>query len=144
MGDLRVSRWRKYGKDRLYVNDEAGLRIGWVDLLTGDATIEQPALTAAFRAAVAAHHAGAATDVVDSVDTAAPPLPAVPSPRTSPEPVWVDLAGNRPGQGVRELADAELAAIAAFKRSSRRLLAEQVAEIYGHPRRSTTWTRKVP
>jgi hypothetical protein len=35
MGDLQVLRWRKYGKDRLYVNDEAGLRIGWVDLLTG-------------------------------------------------------------------------------------------------------------
>jgi len=111
MGDLRVLRWRKYGKDRLYVNDEAGLRIGWVDLLTGDATIEQPAQIDAFRAAVAAHHAEAATEVADSVDTAAPPLPAVPSPRPSAEPAWVDLASNRPGQGVRELADAELAAM---------------------------------
>jgi hypothetical protein len=111
MGDLQVVRWRKYGKDRLYVNDEAGLRIGWVDLLTGDATIEQPAQTDAFRAAVAAHHAEAAADVADSVDTAAKPLPAVPSPRPSAEPAWVDLAGNRPGQGVRELADAELAAM---------------------------------
>jgi hypothetical protein len=42
MGDLQVLRWRKYGKDRLYVNDEAGQRIGWVDLLTGQVTIEQP------------------------------------------------------------------------------------------------------
>ena len=111
MGDLQVSRWRKYGKDPLYVNDEAGLRIGWVDLLTGDATIEQPAQSDAFRAAVAAHHGGTATDVADSRPTAAPPHPAVPLPRSKPEPAWVDLAGNRPGQGVRELADAELAAM---------------------------------
>ncbi len=111
MGALQVVRWRKYGKDRLYVNDEAGLRIGWVDLLTGQVTIENRELTDAFHAVVAAHRAGAATDVADSVATMAPPLPTLPSPRPSPEPAWVDLATNRPGQGVRELADAELAAM---------------------------------
>jgi hypothetical protein len=97
MGDLQVVRWRKYGKDRLYVNDEAGLRIGWVDLLTGDATIEQPAQSDAFRAAVAAHHGGTASDVADSRPTAAPPHPAVPSPRPSVEPAWRTLLAI--GQG---------------------------------------------
>ncbi|MEP6762351.1 MAG: nuclease-related domain-containing protein [Sporichthyaceae bacterium] len=94
MGDLQVVRWRKYGKDRLYVNDQDGLRIGWVDLLTGQVTIEKSEQTDAFNAVVAAHH-----------------RPSVPSPRPSQEPAWVDLASNRPGQGVRELAEAELAAM---------------------------------
>jgi hypothetical protein len=111
MGDLQVVHWRKYGKDRLYVNDPAGQRVGWVDLLTGQVTIEKPEQTDAFRAAVAAHHAGAATGVADSADTPSPPCPAVPLPRSRPEPAWVDLAGNRPGQGVRQLAEAELAAM---------------------------------
>ena len=59
MRDLQVLRWRKYGKDRLYVNDEAGQRVGWVDLLTAQVKIEQPEQADAFNAAVAAHHAGA-------------------------------------------------------------------------------------
>ena len=35
MGDIRVTRWRRYGHDRLYVNSEQGEQLGWHDLSTG-------------------------------------------------------------------------------------------------------------
>ena len=35
MGDVRVTRWRRYGHDRLYVNSEQGEQLGWHDLTTG-------------------------------------------------------------------------------------------------------------
>jgi hypothetical protein len=50
--NLSVTRWRKHGKDRLYVNDEAGVRVGWVDLVSGNVTVERPELRAPFDAAV--------------------------------------------------------------------------------------------
>lgn len=33
VGKLVVKRWRRYGKDRLYVNTDDGRRVGWVDLV---------------------------------------------------------------------------------------------------------------
>ena len=33
---LRVSRWKRYGKDRLYVNDEHGATLGYVDLQSNE------------------------------------------------------------------------------------------------------------
>ena len=39
MADLQVTRWKRYGKDRLYVKDAAGAELGWVNLLTGERTI---------------------------------------------------------------------------------------------------------
>jgi len=52
MGDLHVARWRRYGKDRLYVNDDGGARVGWVDLLAGTHQLERAELRDPFRAAV--------------------------------------------------------------------------------------------
>ena len=53
MADLVVTRWRKYGKDRLYVNlVDSDRRVGWLDLQTGEVTIERPELAANFAAAV--------------------------------------------------------------------------------------------
>ncbi len=34
MTELKVRRWRRYGKDRLYVHGADGVRVGWVDLPT--------------------------------------------------------------------------------------------------------------
>jgi len=110
MGELRVTRWRRYGKDRLYVNNEAGQRVGWVDLLTGHVTIDQPELASAFHAALAAHQSDGPTRVAGP-GPIAQPGPPVPSPRPSAEPTWVDLSSNRPGQGIRQLAETELAAM---------------------------------
>ncbi|MEO6509499.1 MAG: hypothetical protein ABIO16_00805, partial [Nocardioides sp.] len=41
-GTLVVSRWRRYGQDRLYAVTSAGTRIGWWDLQTDEAHPESP------------------------------------------------------------------------------------------------------
>ena len=47
-----VTRWRRYGKDRLYVTDASGARVGWWDLLTEESHPETSELEAALQAAV--------------------------------------------------------------------------------------------
>lgn len=42
MEGVRVTRWRKYGKDRLYVADAAGGSLGWFDLVTESAHPASP------------------------------------------------------------------------------------------------------
>ena len=39
MDTLTVKRWRRFGKDRLYVNLPDGDRVGWLDLQTGQSTL---------------------------------------------------------------------------------------------------------
>ncbi len=39
MGDTEINRWRRYGKDRLYVNSD-GVRLGWHDLVSGETVVE--------------------------------------------------------------------------------------------------------
>src|SRR5665213_1156514 len=104
MTEIQVSRWRRYGKDRLYVNGADGVRIGWVDNLSGERVIERPELTAAFEAALANEGLPASPVQVEAAPV--PPAPSPASPRRA-EPVWVDLAGNRPGQAAREQAIAQ-------------------------------------
>jgi hypothetical protein len=53
MGEPQVSRWRRYGKDRLYVNADTGERIGWVDLVTGTQALEDASGAEEFQIAVA-------------------------------------------------------------------------------------------
>ncbi len=48
---LTAPRWRKYGKDRLYVSDHTGERVGWADLLTRATTVEEPELATEFHEA---------------------------------------------------------------------------------------------
>jgi hypothetical protein len=131
---LTATRWRRYGKDRLYVNDASGARVGWVDLLTGERHLEDPMRAAAFEAAVSGHlptepttqDEDSAPD--DSTAEAAIPGPSnpAPAPEEAPapadlrspegdasaepgEPMWEDLALRRPGQAAREKALEELA-----------------------------------
>jgi len=127
-----VDRWTRYGKDRLYVSTEDGQRVGWLDLMTGMATVEMPECADAFHEAVRAHQArlmvskGTSTPSTSDVSAealAAPPPSASEEPPPSPsrltpfvrhvaevvEPAWTDLALNRPGQGVRAEAEALLA-----------------------------------
>jgi hypothetical protein len=53
VSDVIVTRWRRYGKDRLYVTDADSGKLGWHDLLTGMTEITTPALADAVHAAVA-------------------------------------------------------------------------------------------
>lgn len=129
-----VTRWRRYGKDRLYVTDAAGVKIGWFDLLTDQAHPDGPErlkeLTAAVQTwqATASQDAGTAAGALQEpvenrvlpVAMAAPvrvALPALPhrddttvppaDPRTTsagPDAEWNDLAGRRAGALAREQA----------------------------------------
>ncbi|WP_198940518.1 nuclease-related domain-containing protein [Micromonospora sp. CB01531] len=40
---LTVTRWRRYGKDRLYVSTVDGVRVGWHDLVSGEMHVEATA-----------------------------------------------------------------------------------------------------
>jgi len=110
---LVVSRWTKYGKDRLYVSTADGVRVGWQDLRTGLVTVERPDLAELLNEALATHSAfvGEPDQPPAHLDKGA----ALPPPETAtPDTVgasWDDLARNRPGQGVRTQADAALAAM---------------------------------
>lgn len=57
MSELTVKRWRRYGKDRLYVNLPDGSRVGWYDLQTEKATLELEHLREAFDKALQSHGA---------------------------------------------------------------------------------------
>lgn len=114
MESLTVTRWAKYGHERLYVATPDGEKVGWVDLKTGQSVIDRPELAAEFHAAAAAHIPGyLAPEPAEPAPSTAPEpsalLRAPAAPLSAPEPDWVDLAGNRPGQAAREQAEARLA-----------------------------------
>jgi hypothetical protein len=103
MTEVQVSRWRRYGKDRLYVNGADGVRIGWLDNLSGERVLERPEFADAFKAALAKEGLPASQELVGAPRPTAP----IPAPTRRSEPIWVDLADNRPGQTLRALASAE-------------------------------------
>jgi hypothetical protein len=98
MGELQVSRWSRYGKDRLYVSTASGERIGWVDLTSGTRTLELASAAEAFQVAVArfctAHGlpqpSGSAPAVVppprSDLSETAVPASALPRPAEVPAP----------------------------------------------------------
>lgn len=154
---MTVTRWKKYGHERLYVSTENGQRVGWIDLKTGATTLEHPELALPFDAAIASFLAGdpvAAVPPPPAADAAspaidlstlppplarqtAPPPPPAPGlndpPPVSTEPTWVDLAANRPGQGIRAEAEAERAAN--WERSRIRSVINRVADTNTQERR---------
>lgn len=100
MTELQVRRWRRYGNDRLYVTGADGVRIGWLDNLSGERVLERPELADAFEAALAKEPGPTGPVLV-----AAPqPAARLPMPTRRRDPIWVDLADNRPGQAAREQA----------------------------------------
>lgn len=108
MTEVRLTRWRKYRKDRLYVNGADGVCIGWLDNVSGQRVIERPEMTAAFEAALARENISAGPALVAA--TPQPDAPVLPVSRRS-KPIWVDIAHNRPGQAAREQAMVERAAM---------------------------------
>jgi hypothetical protein len=125
---LTVTRWTRYGKDRLYVSDEAGQRVGWLDLQTGESTIERSEMATEFcRAVGLAEPAGqapvrAATEPASEDLAGQAPVLAATEPAwedlagqapalAATEPAWEDLADRRAGQAARQQAIAELEAM---------------------------------
>jgi hypothetical protein len=121
MADLQVTRWKRYGKDRLYVKDAADAELGWVNLLTGERTISDASRADAFTAAVNNWYVETARGIAPTAaGPAAPPHEsAEPGPNVVPEqqdpepaaPAWHDLATHVPGQAARQQALRELAAM---------------------------------
>lgn len=133
-----VNRWKRYGKDRLYVSDVDERKIGWWDLTTDEPHPESPDDLAVLTVAVdgwkaangaappsgtesgpsgakAADVRASADDEVAATDdaVAASHIEKSRSPEVmlAPERPWVDLATNAPGAAAREQADsAQLAA----------------------------------
>jgi hypothetical protein len=128
--DLVVDRWKRYGKDRLYVTLPDETKVGFWDLVTGEGHPESPEHLPALRAAVEnwrAEQDGDASGASRPV-LAAPPTEEVPSnlstasstvaeasnqAATSPAPAaaaegrpWLDLATNEPGAEARAQAQA--------------------------------------
>lgn len=114
MGEAMVVRWRRYGKDRLYVNGPEDETYGWGDLLTGVIQVVEDGRRDLVEETLRQHPAWSQVDVAGEEarpSTAADHEPvAVPRPRSAAptealavEP-WVDLALNRPGQAARERA----------------------------------------
>lgn len=106
MADLRVERWRKFGRDRLYVTGSDDTQLGWCDLTTGAITVadehDRPAVHDAVAAWRQASPAARPPEPVAPV-TPRPEEPA-PGPRPGPASTWEDLAERRPGHAAREQA----------------------------------------
>ncbi|MEV6927209.1 nuclease-related domain-containing protein [Dactylosporangium sp. NPDC051485] len=91
MEELTVSRWRKYGKDRLYVSTLGGVRVGWHDLLTDETSVEATADRNAVMAAIVHWRENAsptAEKIVVTQREAVPPAaePALGDPLTAIKP----------------------------------------------------------
>lgn len=88
-----VARWRRYGKDRLYVTGVDGTRIGWRDLLTGEDHIEEPDLRDDYLTALSAWSAPKQQ-----------PTPSEVPDDSQPADDWDDLTDHRPGALARKQA----------------------------------------
>jgi len=124
-GDLVSVRWRRYGKDRLYVTSADVSAVGWHDLVDDVAHPERLELADQLAAAVVAWRgADVAPDAPRAVEV--PPTPEVPpaaaepepNPLPEPEPEWQDLAELAPGAQARKQATAlrEAAPVKTFQR----------------------------
>jgi hypothetical protein len=112
MSEIKTVRWKRYGKDRLYVKDEAGTELGWVDLLTGQRNVTDASRQPEFDEAVNNWYVEMAAPAAPAtmVDLPPPPRPPLDEPQpVAPEPVevppsWHDLATHVPGQAARAQA----------------------------------------
>lgn len=133
MDNYSFTRWKKFGHDRLYIADASGTKHGHIDLVTGEYALTNSGVRAQIEPAATSWCTAneislPASDAVpqppappvasprDGVEThqlPTPPSPSAPSPPTpavapvTVERDWVDLAHNRPGEGVRMLAEQE-------------------------------------
>ena len=125
MDTLTVKRWRRFGKDRLYVNLPDGDRVGWLDLQTGQSTLEREELRSEFEEALRAHDAGDGDRPTGTTDGTSVPALLDDPPPTRPtsgnddahervadeQPFavtidWRDLSTHQAGRAAQEQADA--------------------------------------
>ncbi|MFD3589865.1 nuclease-related domain-containing protein [Streptomyces sp. NPDC058683] len=122
--ELKVTRWKRYGHDRLYANLPDGTAVGWADAKTGDITV----LLAEYRDDVIA----VLTDHLQNNSEPVPPqkTPSTPEaeglPPLPPLTAADDLSANRPGESLRDL----------LAKSGPSLIKRVVSQLL---RRSTEW-----
>lgn len=103
---VTVSRWRRYGKDRLYVTAADGSAVGWHDLLDDVAHPERPELAEQLAAAVVGWRR--VKTVPETSRVTEPAVASPPEPEVPPEPEWEracqDLGELAPGAQARKQA----------------------------------------
>lgn len=90
-----MTRWARYGHDRLYVQTPDGTRLGYLDNKTGQTVLEPGADPQAVAAALTAHGASAAQPEKAS-STVAPTYPVAP-PVAPPAQAPVAVVVPEPG-----------------------------------------------
>ncbi|MEV5264151.1 nuclease-related domain-containing protein [Streptomyces werraensis] len=98
--ELHVTRWKRYGHDRLYANLPDGTAVGWADVTTGDITVLRTECRNDV-IAVLTKHLQTHTEPV-SPDRASKVAARRILPPLTPAD---DLAVNPPGQSIRDLLD---------------------------------------
>ncbi|MEU4063559.1 nuclease-related domain-containing protein [Streptomyces wedmorensis] len=98
--ELKVTRWKRYGHDRLYANLPDGTAAGWADLRTGDITVLAPEYRDDVIAVLTRHLRNNPESVSARAASAAEACPTLP-PLTPAD----DLSANRPGESLRDLLD---------------------------------------
>ncbi|MFG2572316.1 nuclease-related domain-containing protein [Streptomyces sp. NPDC048481] len=96
--ELKVTRWKRYGHDRLYANLPEGTAVGWADVKTGDITV----LVAEYRddvIAVLTDHLRNNSEPVAPQRTPRTPKAEGP-PLLPPLTAADDLSANRPGESL--------------------------------------------
>jgi hypothetical protein len=99
MGDLRVSAWKRYGQDRLYVNRPDGKAVAWLDRQTGHLEVLIDGYQDAVLDALGPHVAA------PSASPSPPHPPKAAAGELFPLPPEFDLASNRPGEALRRKVD---------------------------------------
>ncbi|MDQ0789192.1 nuclease-related domain-containing protein [Streptomyces sp. B3I8] len=124
--ELKVTRWKRYGHDRLYANLPDGTAVGWADLETGDITV----LVAEYRDDVMAV-------LTDHLHNNSGPVPPKRTPRTStaesppllpPLTAADDLSANRPGESLLD-------------KSGPGLIKRVVLQLLRHPAEWDSWRK---
>ncbi|WP_406516755.1 nuclease-related domain-containing protein [Streptomyces sp. NBC_00134] len=96
--ELKVTRWQRFGRDRLYANLPDGIAAGWADLKTWDITVLRAEYRDDVIAVLTPHLPNYPGQVHSAGAPAAEVLPTLP--RLTPAD---DLAGNSPGESLRVL-----------------------------------------
>jgi hypothetical protein len=99
MDGVRVARWRKYGRDRLYVTADEGTRLGWHDLATGQTYAELPARFDVLHAAIAAWQAEHTADRRTPLRPRVAPTAAAPAEVSVNAPAARIAPPESPGNG---------------------------------------------
>ncbi|WP_328949555.1 NERD domain-containing protein [Streptomyces sp. NBC_00184] len=90
MTELRVSKWKRHGLDRLYVNTSGGVTVAWFDRNTGHLEVKDEKLRQSILHVLAPHIPPPTTSPVVVGTTRLPPPPEH------------DLALRRPGDALRD------------------------------------------